>query len=54
MGIDACVEKITDIKKIVSYGIMSSPAIVIDEKVVMYGQILTVKEIIELIKTNKK
>jgi small redox-active disulfide protein 2 len=35
--VDAEIEYITDIEKIMSYGIMSTPALVIDEKVVATG-----------------
>ena len=44
------VEKITDLGKIMEYGVMSLPALVINKKVVSYGKILSVNEIKELIK----
>ena len=50
MGINAEVEKVEDIVKIMAYGVMRTPALVIDEKVVMYGKTPSVKEIIEIIK----
>ena len=53
LGLQADVIKVTDIQAILSYGIMSSPALVIDEKVVMYGRNPSVDEIIKLIKDNK-
>jgi len=34
-GVEANIEKVEDIKKIMEHDIMSTPAIVIDEKVVM-------------------
>lgn len=43
------VEYITDMEKIMSYGVMSMPAIVINEKVVSTGKILNSAEIIKLI-----
>ncbi len=49
MGIKAEIIKIEDILEIMGYGVMRTPALVIDEKVVMYGKMLSVKEIIELI-----
>lgn len=45
LDIDATIEKVEDLKEIVSYGVMSAPAIVIDEKVKMVGKIPSVKEI---------
>lgn len=49
MGVDAEVKKIEDIVEIMGYGVMRTPALVIDEKVVMYGKTPSVKEIIEII-----
>ena len=45
LKLKAEVEKVTDIEKIMSYGIMSTPALVIDEKVVSYGKVLSSEEI---------
>ena len=50
MKIKADVEKVTDIEKIMEYGIMSTPALVIDEKVVSYGKVLTSEEIKKLLR----
>lgn len=44
------VEKVTDISKIMEYGVMSIPALVIDEKVVSYGEVLSSEEIKKLLK----
>ena len=44
-AIDAKIEKVTDIVSIASYGIMSTPGLVIDEKVVSSGRVLSVSEI---------
>ena len=41
----AKIEKITDIAKIMSYGVMGTPALVVDEKVKVYGRIPNVEEI---------
>jgi small redox-active disulfide protein 2 len=43
------IEKVTDIAKIMEYGIMSTPALVIDEKVVSYGKVASVEEIKKLL-----
>lgn len=42
------VEKVEDIAKIMEYGVMSTPALVIDSKVVSSGKVLSVDEIIAL------
>lgn len=46
-------EYITDIEKMVSYGIMASPALVINEKVVSQGRLLKKEDIIKLIQSNE-
>ena len=51
MGINASVEEITDIEKIISYGIMRTPDLVVDEKVISVGQVLTVDEISSILKS---
>lgn len=48
--IKANVSKITDIAKIMEYGVMSTPALVINEEIVSYGRVNDVNEIIDLIK----
>ncbi|HBL36446.1 MAG TPA: thioredoxin family protein [Firmicutes bacterium] len=49
MGLRANIEKITDLAAITGYGVMSTPALVIDEKVVSYGKVLKPKEIVKII-----
>jgi small redox-active disulfide protein 2 len=45
LKIKADFSKVTDINKIVEYGVMSTPAIVIDGEVKAYGKIATTEEI---------
>ncbi|HOQ48563.1 MAG TPA: thioredoxin family protein [Candidatus Kapabacteria bacterium] len=50
LNIDAQIEKVTELDKIMSYGIMATPGLVINEKVVSFGKLLNVndcKKIIE-------
>lgn len=49
---DVEVEYITDISKIISMGIMRTPALVINDKIVSTGRVLNTKEIEELINKN--
>ncbi|HNX44999.1 MAG TPA: thioredoxin family protein [Bacteroidales bacterium] len=49
LDIDATVVKEEDIVKIMSYGIMRTPALVVDEKVVLYGRVPSVSEIKEIL-----
>jgi len=51
-GVDAPVN-IGDIKEIMKYGVMSTPAIVIDNKVAAMGRTLTVEQIEKLINDRK-
>ena len=48
-GKEAEVEKVTDMKEILGFGVMKTPALVIDEKVVISGRVATVKELIEIL-----
>ncbi|PIC05203.1 redox-active disulfide protein 2 [Anoxybacillus flavithermus] len=50
LQLDAQVEKVEDIAKIMSYGVMSTPALVVNEKVVSAGKLLSVDEIKGLLK----
>lgn len=43
--IEADIEKVTDIVDIARYGVMSTPALVIDEKVVSAGKVLSMDDI---------
>jgi small redox-active disulfide protein 2 len=45
LGINATVEKVENIKDIMKYGVMKTPALVVDEKVKSFGRVLTADEI---------
>jgi len=49
-GLSAEIEKVTDIVEIAGFGIMSTPALVIDGKVVSTGKVLSAAEISALLK----
>ena len=46
-GIEAEIEYITDMSKIMEYGIMSTPALMVDNKVVSMGRVLKTKEVLK-------
>ena len=48
-GVDAQVEYITDMAKIVEYGIMRTPALMIDDKIVSMGKVLKVQDVLKLL-----
>ncbi len=49
LGLDATVVKEEDIQKIMEYAVMRTPALVIDEEVVLSGKVPGLKEVKELI-----
>ena len=49
LDLDATISKVEDIQQIMSYGIMRTPALVVDEKVIMYGRVPSLSEIKELL-----
>ena len=48
-GKQADIVKITDFAEIAAYGVMSTPGLVVDEKLVSAGKVLTAEEIARLI-----
>ncbi len=53
-NINASVEKVEDIEKIMQYDVMSTPALVVNEKVVSKGVLPSKEEILKLIKSENK
>ncbi|MGN0569714.1 MAG: thioredoxin family protein [Candidatus Fimenecus sp.] len=49
MGLGTEVEYITDMQKIMQYGVMSMPALVVNEKVVSQGKVLKSADIAKLL-----
>ncbi|MCI7473874.1 MAG: thioredoxin family protein [Clostridiales bacterium] len=50
MGLDVEVEYVTDMAKIVGYGVMSVPALVVNERVVTMGKVLKANEVENLLR----
>jgi len=49
LGRDADVEKVTDPGEIVAWGVMSTPALVIDDEVVLSGRVPSVAQLTEIL-----
>jgi small redox-active disulfide protein 2 len=49
IGKDAEIVKVTDFAQIAAYGVMSTPGLVIDEKLLSSGKVLTAQEIERLL-----
>lgn len=45
LGIEATIEKVEDFKQIMGYGVMKTPALVVDEKVKIMGRVPSSEEI---------
>ena len=50
LGLDVAVVEVQDIPSIMAYGVMSTPAIVIDEKVVSTGRVPAKSQVIQMIR----
>lgn len=53
LNLDAHVEKVEDIQKIMEYAVMRTPALVINEIVVLSGQVPKLSALKELLSNNK-
>lgn len=49
LKVDATIEKVTAMKDIMGYGVMSTPALVVDDVVKASGQLLNVKQIMRIL-----
>lgn len=49
LGVQATISKVEDIVDIMNYGVMRTPALVINEKVVLSGRVPDAKELKEII-----
>ena len=53
LGLDQSVEMIMDFSVIAAYGVMSTPALVVDGKVVSYGKVLKRDEVVTILKRER-
>ena len=49
LGMDTTIEHVTDFSKIAAYGVMTTPALVVDGKVVSYGKVLKTEEVVAIL-----
>lgn len=49
LGLEAQIEKVTDYAAILGYGVMRTPALVVDEQVVLSGRVPTAAQVRELL-----
>lgn len=49
LGMDTAIEHVTDFVVIASYGVMTTPALVVDGKVLSSGKVLAKEEVIALL-----
>ena len=49
LGLDSAVEHVTDFTQIAAYGVMTTPALVIDSKVVSAGKVLKKDEAVKIL-----
>ena len=49
LGMDTTIDHVTDFSQIAAYGVMTTPALVVDGKVVSYGKVLKVDEVIKIL-----
>lgn len=50
LGMDSAVDHITDFSEIASYGVMTTPALVVDGKVVSLGKALKKDEVVNILR----
>lgn len=54
LGMNTTIEHVKDYEKIAAYGVMTTPALVIDGKVVSYGKVLKKDEVIDILNCERK
>jgi len=49
LGMNTTVDHVTDFSQIAAYGVMTTPALVVDGKVVSYGKVLKTEEVVKIL-----
>ena len=50
LGMDTTIDHVTDFAQIAAYGVMTTPALVVDGKVISYGKVLKPEEVVTILK----
>lgn len=54
LGMDSTIDHVTDFAQIAAYGVMTTPALVVDGKVVSYGKVLKTDEVVKILQQARK
>lgn len=49
LGMNPAIDHVTDFAQIATYGVMTTPALVVDGKVVSYGKVLKTEEVVKIL-----
>ena len=49
LGMDTAIDHVTDFAVIAAYGVMTTPALVVDGKVVAFGKVLKTEEVVKIL-----
>lgn len=49
LGMDTAIDHVTDFSQIAAYGVMTTPALVVDGKVVSFGKVLKTDDVVKLL-----
>ena len=49
LGLDTAIDHVTDFAQIAAYGVITTPALVVDGRVVAYGKVLKTDEVVKLL-----
>lgn len=50
LGMNTAIDHITDFTQIAAYGVMTTPALIVDSKVVSFGKVLKTEEVVAILK----
>ncbi|HCT64067.1 MAG TPA: thioredoxin family protein [Lachnospiraceae bacterium] len=53
LGMDSTIDHVTDFTEIANYGVMSTPALVVDDKVVSFGKVLKTDEVVKILQKTR-